>query len=427
MRLLLLFALLFLSFHCYSQTNYQLNSISGILNGGKPIKGAHCFLKNHEHIGSVTDTTGYFHFNFQHTLLYDTLVISAIGFDKKEMPLFSVTLGQDTNYFYLKQRTIILNEVLVESKGFDLKDLVLGAYANIPKNYPDKPHQLKGLYRKVSTEGKKYTHLEEAAITIEDKGYKKPISYAKISTKSFRESKEWGNTDSFAIRVFNKTNMRISQELNNVTNPLTKLYKSNFIRFYKSENTVFNLKRMQKIIDDYYTFELIDISFVEGDTIYQIAFASSVTPPPPKIISARNYLKINSKDLAIVEMQFTLGFDDRPLIGQVHVIFEEKNGRYYPKYIKSIKPRFINRSFDDNEYDIHTFWFDEVNIGKFKKIKSKELTNPYDPESHKRKSLRPEFWKDSPLIKKYPLEQGIRKDLDKHQPLEEQFLESAQN
>lgn len=414
-----------LNLHVQAQSNQKI-SLLGIVNDRKPIEGAHCYLKNNGHLGSVTDSSGFFRFGFQQTLLYDTLVISAIGYEQKEVPLFSVNIIQDTNYFALKQNTIILDEVLVETKGYNLKDLFLGAFANIPKNYPNKPHQLKGLYRKVGTEDTQYTHLEEAVITLEDKGYNKPPVALKIGVEAFRETKEWGKIDSLDAQVFNKMNTRISHALNQAANPIAKSYLSNFIRYHRDENKFFNLKRMQKIIDEYYTLEIMDISILEGDTIYKIAFESSIPPPPPEHASGRNFLKINSKDLAIVEMQFTLGFADQPLISQNHVIFEEKYGKYYPKYIKRIIPRFINQNFDDNEYDIYTIWFDEVKVGKFKKIKLKDLNDPDDPQSYKRTNLSPEFWKDASLVKKYPLEEGIRKDLEKHQPLEEQFQESSQ-
>ena len=148
--------------------------ISGSVNSGTPVHAADCFLKNNEHLGGLTDTLGYFQFHVPRTMLYDTLVISAMGYERKEVPLSSIDLGQDTAYFYLDQQSILLQEVLIESDGLDLKNMVLKAVANLPNNYPNKRHQMRGLYRKVSTKGGEYTHVEEAAFIIEDNGYKKP-------------------------------------------------------------------------------------------------------------------------------------------------------------------------------------------------------------------------------------------------------------
>src|SRR5690606_5695484 len=106
--------------------------------------------------------------------------------------------------------------------------------------------------------------------------------------------------------------------------------------------------------DDYYTFELMGISIENGDTIYQIAFAETVVPPPPKHPSGRTYLKINGTDLAIIEVQFTRDSKIQALQSQTRVKFEKVNGKYYPKYIHVIQPRNINRNFEDDEFDIQT-------------------------------------------------------------------------
>ena len=412
---------------CIQAQTIRKISISGIVNAGSPIDAADCFLKNNQHLGTLTDSLGYFHFKFPQTFLYDTLIISALGFEQQEVALSSIDLSQDTVYFYLEQQSIVLNEVLIESEGYNLKKLVLRAVANIPRNYPNERHQMKGLYRKVSTAGAGYTHLQEAAITVEDHGYKMSTSLTNIQTEFFRETNDWGDVDSLHVAVSRKISERISQHLNTVVNPLMRLYESNFIRHYNKEDTWFDLKSMKKYIHDYYTFELMDVSVLSGDTIYQIALATTVTPPPPKHVSGRSYLEINLSDFAIVEMQFTLGVPFQSIMSLKQVKFQKQHGRYYPSYIRSMTGRNINRNFEDDEYDIHTFWFDDVRVGKFKKIKSAEADDPYDARSHKRNTESLHFWDSTALIKRYPLEEGIRRDLEKYQPLDEQFRENSRD
>lgn len=93
-------------------------TISGIVSGKSPVPAADFFLKNHSHRGGLTDTSGYFRFSVPTTMLYDTLVISAIGFERKEVPLSSIDPDQDTVYFCLEQQSILLGEVLIESKDW---------------------------------------------------------------------------------------------------------------------------------------------------------------------------------------------------------------------------------------------------------------------------------------------------------------------
>lgn len=410
-----------LSFSTQAQS-FERSSVSGIVHSQAPVESADCYLKNNEHIGTVTNAAGYFHLSFPKSMLYDTLVILAMGFERKEVPLASVNLKQDTVSIYLDQQSIVLHEVLIESTGLNLKDMVLKAVRSVPDNYPNKIHQLRGLYRKVSTKGTRFTHLEEAVIVVEDNGYQKPPNLLKIKTEHYRQSKDWGDVDSSYITMTKKMDKAISRQLKISSNPLNRLYESNGIRHYYGENAWFNFKAFRNIVDDHFTFELRNISVDNGDTLYQVAFAANPVPPPPDHVSGRNYLIINASDLAIVEMQFTLGFDDGPLMSQSHVRFHKIEGRYYPKYVRSIKQRHINRKVDDEEYDILTFWFDDVKLKAFQRIKSSEANDPNESSSHQRNFSASNFWNSTPLIQKHPLEKSVLEDLQRHEPLEEQFL-----
>lgn len=418
----ILFVLLSLSTRAQS---FERTSVSGIVHSQAPVESADCYLKNSEHVGTLTNTSGYFHLSFPNSMLYDTLVILAIGFERKEVPLASIKLKQDTVYFYLDQQSIVLQEILIESTGLNLKDMVLKAVGNVPDNYPNKLHQLQGLYRKVSTKGTRFTHLEEAAVVVEDNGYQKPSSLVKIKTEHYRQSKDWSAIDSSYIAMTKKMDKAISRQLKISSNPLNKLYECNFIRNFEEENAWFNFKAFRKIIDAHITFELTDISFDNGDTLYHVAFAANPVPPPPDHVSGRNYLIINASDLAIVEMQFTLGSDDVPLMSQSHVRFHKIEGRYYPKYIRNIKQRHINKSLDDDEYDILTFWFDDVRRKDLQRIKSSEANDPNESSSHQRNFSGSTFWDSTSLIQMHPLEKSVAEDLQRHQPLDEQFLQNG--
>jgi hypothetical protein len=425
-RLIMSLSLVLLSVSIRAQTLEKIN-ISGIINSSSPVPAADCFLKNNEQLGSISDTSGYFRLTFPKALIYDTLVISAMGFERSEVPLSTIDFNQDIVYFYIDRQPIYLGEVLIESERYDPKNLVFKAIANIPNNLPNKRHQLKGLYRKVSTRGSEYTHIEEAAIILEDRGYRKPSESVKIKAQQFRETRDSGEIDSLYVAIFDKMSMGLSQALNKAANPLYRIYESNPVRNYSKAGTYFNFKSFRKHIDEYYKLELVDVYVVNGDTIYQIAFAESVTPPPPKHASGRTYLKINASDFAIVEAQFTRGFKDRPLISQTQVKFEKNDGRYYPKYIKETTPSNINRNLEDDEFDTHTFWFDEVKLRDFERIKPDEVTNPADPRSHKTQTTSSVFWDSTSLIRKYPLDPNVKMDAKTRRALEEQFRASYQN
>lgn len=275
------------------------------------------------------------------------------------------------------------------------------------------------------TQGTRFTHLAEAVIVVEDNGYRTPSDLIKIKTQHYRQSHDWGDIDSSYIIRSHKMAKAISAQLKISPNPLNRLYKINGIRHYRRESTWFNFKVLRKIINDRYTFELRDITVDQGDTLYHVAFAANPIPPAPQYVSGRNYLIINTNDLAIVEMQFTLGLDNAPLENQNHVRFRKHDDKYYPTYLRNISRPHINTNMDDDEYDIRIFWFDDVKPEGFQRLKSPEANDPDDPRSHQRNFAGQSFWDSTFFIQKHPLDKNVKEDLQRHASLELQFMKNG--
>jgi hypothetical protein len=267
-------------------------------DGQKPVKGAVCFLKNNEFIGDVTDRNGQFTIIIQRTLSSDTLVISNIGYAQILKPLNDIN---DTTNFVLHTKSIMLDDVLVEAEGDKLGAMVLRAYANFPKNCPNKIHQLKGLYRKLSVEQNAYTHLEEALVTVQDYAYKKDHSLIKLSLDGYRQTEDLGNIDTVSTKVYARIRERTATKTKyNYYNAFYDLYKSNHIRAYKIQGSHFNYTSLKENIDRFYAFDLMNVEVIKNDTIYQIAFSDlgAINNTRPL---GNTYLKINSSNNAIVE------------------------------------------------------------------------------------------------------------------------------
>jgi hypothetical protein len=143
----------------------------------------------------------------------------------------------------------------VESKKGDLRNFVLEVVSRVPNNYPRVKHQLRGLYRKVSTEGAKFTHVEEATVLIEDRGYKQPSSVARMAVEHFRESTDWGSGDSLYMAPLAAHGERLADRISRPANPLVRLYESNFIRGFAKGNNYFNFKSFRDLMDDHFAFE----------------------------------------------------------------------------------------------------------------------------------------------------------------------------
>ncbi len=380
-----------------------------------PLPGAVCFFKNNEHIGNLTNPSGYFKVKYPKELSYDSLIISMLGYNKQSVLVQSLNPA-DTLVFLLARNAIVLKDILIQDEKFDLKQLMLTAIENIPKNFPNKPHLLEALYRKVSTHNNQYTHLEEAVIRIQDYNYKILPNSTKIEVLAYRESKDWGDIDSLTVKTLSKARTSGYTNWQTAFNPLHKLYENNNIRLFNQEDTRFNLKSFKKFIDSYLA-KLVDVYTVDKDTIFHIAFNDNAFASTP---SGRNYLKINMTDYAIIEFQIS-GQRHGHILYQKLLKFQKIGGRYYPKFLKVISPRLINRDTEDGEYDIAIIWFDSVAIKDFEKIKPKRAIDRLDKQGYKNSNYDPAFWIDLEMLNKYPLEQGILKSLESHQPLKEQF------
>ena len=401
-------------------TNAQRNfvEIKGVVKDKEDktlLPGAVCFFKNNEHIGNVTDASGYFKIKYPKELSYDPLIISMLGYHRLNVSVRSLS-ATDTIVFLLERNAIVLKDIVIRDEKFDLKQLVLKAIENIPKNFPNKPHWLEAFYRKVSTHNNQYTHLEEAVIRIQDDNYKILPNASKIEVLAYRESKDWGAIDSITVKILSKTRASGYNNWQTAFNPLNRLYENNNIRLFNIEVNRFNPKSFKKYMNSYLA-ELVDIYTVNQDTIFHIAFNDSAFPAPP---SGRNYLKVNMTDHAIIEYQISSQRNGHILYQELFK-FQKIEGRYYPKFLKVIKPRLINRDTEDGEYDIATIWFDSVKIKDFEKVKPKHAIDRLDKQGHKKSNYDPELWLDLNMLNKYPLERGVLKSLESYQPLEEQF------
>lgn len=407
------------TFNLSAQT--EISGFVFVKGGNNPVQGAHCYFKSMQYKGVVSDELGYFKIkNLEN--LGDTLVISAIGFKQKEIPTFSLNGSTDTIKVYLNEKSIMLNEITIESDGKQLQQIILDALSKIPENYPNKPHQLSGLYRIISTERDKFTKLEEAVVVIDDYSYKRQPSYIKSTTRHFRESKDFGNIDPMAKKIYDKSHDKIAENMGRASNSLIRSYH-NPIRFSFRKNSKFNIKSPYNFEADCHSFELMDISIINSDTVLQIAWAWSPTPTDVKP-TGQTYLKINLSDLAITEIKISMRKDNF-IIGQFFVRYEKQiDDRYYPKQIQNYKPRFINRDSDDHEYNIHTLYIDSVKIEGYKKIKARDNNDPSDQYGYKKSNSDLEYWNNSSLLEKYPLDSIIKRDLEKEQSLEDQFEEA---
>lgn len=116
------------SIHSLSEFTEQIN---GQLTDekNKVIPFCNIVIKN-TRIGTITNDTGHFQLNYPKKLQNDTLIISCIGYENREIAISALTKTTK-----LQSRNFVLDEITITGKSLDPSFIVKKAIENIPNNY----------------------------------------------------------------------------------------------------------------------------------------------------------------------------------------------------------------------------------------------------------------------------------------------------
>ena len=410
---------LILLFHfgpAYPQSSTSPNQLSGIIVDGldeKPLVNAYIYVKNFPMFNTLSDGNGLFKFSIPQAIKTDTVVVSLLGYSKVQIPINQ--FDEFEKKIRLEPSLINLSEVIVTPEDHSLEEFLTKAIDKIEDNYPNKKHQLSGFYRKVSFNNENFTNLVEAAVTIQDVGYQNPTNKAKIRVDELRKGDDLEKVDSswlFFQKKANENSIKNGLELRSI-NDLISTYNDNFIRIAFEPKTYFGKDggKFLGIPELPMYHALVGEEIIGKDTIYQISF-SNQDPP-----SGKSYLKINTRNHAIVEYQINIFNGEF----QVFAKFQEFEGRYYPEIIEIRTMRFLNWDIGNHNMDVHKFIFDSLKTDGIKKISKSNTQGRNNKLSEQEFPFNPNFWNTNDLIQKFPLDSAIIRSLERYKSLQEQF------
>lgn len=401
--------------------------VTGVIQdskSGEPLANAFIYLKNHSEFNALSNLKGEFVLSYPVLFQTDTLVISLLGYQKKQLLLES--LKENNNQISLNQVDLSLQEIVVQPDESLFEEFFAKVVENIPNNYPTKKHQFNALYRRVSTDYNEYTKLVEAAVLIEDYDYKKDIYDSKIKIEALRQGDELGDVDSVLIRSFQRMRENIAKQVDRMRakSMINEGFESNYIRKARSSSSVFSKENYKSWFLGSSRFpvyqSLVGTEIHGQDTIFHIAFGNT---DPPK---GDSFIKINSRNFAIEEFQLiSNGFGKIEFYVQHYMKYKEVKGVYYPEKVEYRMMRFINRDIGSHQVDIHTFWFDDVQTENLQKIRPREVLDRDFEIETRSFDYDKDFWERYKLIKKHPLDPTIKKSLERFKSLEQQFEENS--
>lgn len=162
-----------------------------------------------------------------------------------------------------------------------------------------------------------------------------------------------------------------------------------------------------------------EFTLLEADASYKMG----ISKPQGRIIWEGNYVQVDPNNFTIPEFRHAMIENNRRYMESAR--FSTIDGKQYPSFIKVARATQAYNPSKPNPYSIVTIWFDKVVKNKFQRIKG---------ETNVRNSARylelmdydTTFWNSYEPLNKHPINSGLKKGLERHQPLVEQFAAPKQ-
>lgn len=351
-------------------------------------------------IGTVTNLQGQFDFHFPSEFRNEILVISMLGYENYEAPIWSL-LDSKVTVIPMNRSTTVLKEVEVRDSlsGGEILRLAL---ARIDENFPMEPFLLKGFYRDVKKVGGTYIALLEAAVEIYDENYIEPRNKSKLRerVRLLEVRKSIGYDNKFTA-YFGQRNL------------LEDLLLHNNIRYRQIDTRQ----------------DLFENTKREGDSYYNGRETFVVTN------NVGFYLKmyIDKQDYSISHLVFQISGENderrRNLVSKFvsyrkTIDFKRFNDKMYLNYI-SVTSNEKWYDPDSNELQFETeleqnLLINEVDPKTTQRVSSTEKMRNYGLQYQDYPYNKP-FWDNYNVIKETPVDRKVVEDLEKVVPLEKQF------
>jgi hypothetical protein len=398
MRIVCLFCLLLLGAFVWAQ---QL-TISGKVSDkgtGESLPFASVIIKG-KPIGTVANAEGDFDFHFSVEHRNDIIVISMLGYESFEAPVW--TLLEGARRIALQKSVTLLSEVVV-TDSLNGGEIFRVALARIEQNFPMQPFLLDGFYRDIKKINGTSLALLEAAVKIYDENYSEPRNKSKLreNVKLVEVRQSLGYDNKFAA-FFDQKNL------------LEDLLLHNAVRYH------------QPVADE--VFEKMtreDNSFYNGHEIYVLSYDGEF----------KLKVFIDQEDYAIIHMDFVIEYAGDNLDSRRDVVnkfigynkqldFRRVNGKMFLNYITvTTREKWYNKSTRDLSFETELIQYllvNEVTFPATTRIGSTERMRNYGLQFQDY-PYNKEFWARYNVIKETPLDRKMVQDLEKDTPLEKQF------
>lgn len=352
-------------------------------------------------IGTISNLQGEFDFHIPTEFRNDILIISMLGYENFEAPVWSL-LNNTPSQIELGRSSTVLDEVIV-SDSLRGGEILRIALSRIEQNYPMKPFMMEGFYRDVKRVGGTYVSLLEAAVKIYDEDYTEPRNKFKLRERValLEVRRSLGYSHKFTA-YFDEGNL------------LEDLLLHNNIRYRQFPEEDIFFAGLKRETDSYYN----------GHNIFVVSHSSEYNLK----------IYIDKETYGIVHLEYENNKEDviRKRKGLVSkfvylkriIDFKSYNGKLYLNYISlNSKINWYDLKTDDLRFEtelLQNLLINKINPDPEERIGTTEKMRSYGLQ-YQDLPYNKAFWDDYNVIKESPLDRQIIKDLEREMPLEKQF------
>lgn len=368
---------------------------------GEPLAFASIGLKA-KSIGTISNLQGEFDFHMPAEYRNEIVVVSMLGYERFEAPVWSLIDVKDLVILMDQSATLLAEVVVFDSLSGG--EILRTAWTRIPDNFPMKPYLLDGFYRDVKKVGGDYISLLEAAVKIHDDDYSEPRNKSRLRerVKLIEVRKSVGYENKFT-QYFGQQNL------------LEDLLLHNNIRYRQLDAKDDFFELMKREPDSYYN----------GHEVFVISNEKEF------------HLKvfIDKEDYAIIRLDFEIATSGENLASRKGLVskyigykktidFKRYEGKMYLNYITvTSAEKWYDEKTDLLKFEtelIQHLLINEVYINTEERIGATEKMKNYGLQ-YQDYPYDKIFWENYNVIKETPIDRKILEDLEKHAPLEKQF------
>lgn len=353
----------------------------------QPLPFATIALKNNGK-GTVTNANGEFGLKISPSLTYDTLSVSFLGYQRKEIPVRNAFVNNLT--IEMKREFISIPEIIIKSQN--PQDIIYKTVRSIPVNYGTTPAAMTAFYREGVMKKSELQTYSEAILQIYKSAYSGTMFNDQIKVFKSRKIENTDRRDTLAIRL--RAGLSTCLELDGARN----LYD-----FLTNMND--------------YSYRMTDIVTYDNESAYAIEFEQHEYVDLPLF---RGTIYINTADYGILNAEFEInpkliskmrdsfvspnrhGFNTWPTSVKYNVSYRKMNDRYFLSHVRGDLVFMSSRKRKLFHTQFKVFFelaVTETELNNVQRFDKEELAPIHSVFSSTIKNYDPQFWGNQDFLK----------------------------